>query len=169
MHFKPIVAFLVGALAMQPLTAAAAEVMLLETFKDWSAFKHESDAETVCFATTRPKDVAPKVEGATEAYLYLSYYPKEGIRSEVSLKLSYPAKKGSSISVSIGSDVFRFNPKKDRAFLDNLDAEKKFLDALRKGEKLVVKGTPAKGDETIEVYSLIGVSDAMKKAEAACL
>jgi hypothetical protein len=153
-------------LSVGAATAQAAE--LIEKYKDWSAYKHLADKDTTCFAVTQPKDTEPKNVNRGDIYLYVSFWPADKVKGQVMLRLGYPIKESSEVSATIGSDVFKLFPKDDKAFIEGDDNERKFVDAIKKGDKLVIKGTSKKGTETTDVYSLLGVSAALKQAEQAC-
>ncbi len=157
---------LAALMSTAPASAQTAE--LLEKHKDWSAYKHKAEKDTTCFAVTQPKDSEPKTVNRGDIFLYISFWPADKVKGQVMIRLGYPIKEGTEVSAAIGSDVFKLFPKEDKAFIESGEDEQKFVDAIRKGDKLVVKGTSKKGTETTDVYSLLGVSAALKQAEEAC-
>jgi hypothetical protein len=56
----------------------------------------------------------------------------------------------------------------EAAWLASMDDEAGFVAALKKGSKLVVHGTSAKGTKTTDTYSLGGVTAAMDAIDKAC-
>jgi len=54
------------------------------------------------------------------------------------------------------------------AWLASMDDETGFVAALKKGSKLVVHGTSAKGTKTTDTYSLGGITAAMDAIDKAC-
>jgi hypothetical protein len=148
--------------------ASAQTAELIEKYKDWSAYKHMADKDTTCFAVTQPKDTEPKNVNRGDIFLYVSFWPADKVKGQVMLRLGYPIKENSEVSATVGSDVFTLFPKDDKAFIEGDDNEKRFVEAIKKGDKLVIKGTSKKGTETTDVYSLLGVSAALKQAEQAC-
>lgn len=161
-------AALLAALVALPLSASAQTAELIEKHRDWSSYRHKAEKDTTCFAVTQPKDSEPKGAKRGDIFLYISYWPSDKVTEQVMLRLGYPIKDNTAVSAAIGSETFSFDPKDDKAFIQDSDTEKKFVAALKKGEKLVVKGTSKKGTETTDVYSLFGVSAALKQAEEAC-
>lgn len=156
-------------LAASSLPSAAEEgAQLVKTFKDWSVYAFAAPDKKICFATTQPKDTAPKGLSRGDAFFYVSFFPLESVVNEVSVKLGYPIKSGSPIVVSIGGAETKLFAKDDRAYVESPEVEKELVAALKKGDKLVVKATSAKGTATTDVYSLLGVSSALKEAEQSC-
>jgi hypothetical protein len=146
--------------------ALAEEAELIKTFKDWAAYKHEAGGTKVCFAASQPKDSAPKTR--EDVYLYLSFFPGDNVKNEVSIRIGYALKPGSDVTVLIDGAKFALFSKGDKAFVADGETEQKFVEAMKRGNKLTVTATPAEGKETTDVYSLFGVTDAAKAAEAAC-
>ena len=56
----------------------------------------------------------------------------------------------------------------EAAWLASMDDETGFVAALKKGSKLVVHGTSAKGTKTTDTYSLGGITAAMDAIDKAC-
>lgn len=163
-----IAALAAACMIAMPLPASAQTAELIEKHKDWSSYRHKADKDTTCFAVTQPKDTEPKGAKRGDIFLYISYWPSDKVSEQVMLRLGYPIKDNTAVSAAIGSETFTFDPKDDKAFIQDGDTEKKFVAALKKGDKLVVKGTSKKGTETTDVYSLLGVSAALKQAQEAC-
>lgn len=151
-----------------PAAHAETAAELIKKSRDWSAYKHEASGKKVCFAASQPKDSAPKGLNRSDVFIYLSFFPADGVKNEVSIRIGYDFKKGSDVTVQVDAASFKFFTKSDKAFIENEDVEHKFVEALKKGNKMVVRGTPAKGNPTTDVFSLLGLSDALKLAEDAC-
>ena len=56
----------------------------------------------------------------------------------------------------------------EAAWLASMDDESGFVASLKKGTKLVVKGTSGRGTQTTDTYSLAGVTAAMDAIDKAC-
>ena len=56
----------------------------------------------------------------------------------------------------------------EAAWLASMDDEAGFVTALKKGTKLVVRGTSGRGTKTTDTYSLAGVTAAMAAIDKAC-
>src|SRR5690606_14913526 len=61
--------FVAAALALSAGTALAQSVQSLGDFRDWSAYTAAEGNGMVCFAMSKPTEVAPPVDGYTQAYL----------------------------------------------------------------------------------------------------
>lgn len=161
----------IGALSF---TAAYARTALaqgaVETGRYGAWILHQSaDASAkICFAATQPTAKEPAGANRAKALLYVSAWPKEGVKAEISVKLGYPIKAGSDITVLVGNDTFTLFPKEERAYVADATEELKLIEAMKKGSKLTVQATSERGTATTDTYSLAGLSQALQALAAAC-
>ena len=143
---------------------------LLEKIGDWSVFIYEDTAGRVCFAASAPTDMQPKAATSkrTPVVFYVTAWQKDGIRSEVSVKLGYSTKPKSVAAVSAAGRSFSLPADDDKAYAKDTAEEQKLLAAMAGGGSMVVKATSAKGTATTDQYSLEGLAAAVGKAQQAC-
>lgn len=138
------------------------------TFGDWFVHENAGDGPKTCFAASQPKSKEPAGANRSRIVLYISAWPKEGIKSEVSIKLGYPIKPDSAVAVTVGEAAFDLFPDQDRAYVADATEELKLVDAMKKGSTLVVKATSTRGTQTTDTYSLVGLGRALEAVAAAC-
>lgn len=157
-----------AAILAAPATASAQGAKFLKSFNDWSAYAYDGADKKICFAVSQPKDVEPKNVDRSDIYFYISTWPKESVSSEISLKAGYDYKKGSKTTATIGADVFEMFTDGDKAFVQSPDTERNLVAAMRRGNKMVVKGRSSQGTETTDVYSLSGITAALNFVNRNC-
>lgn len=135
---------------------------------DWSVLVQEAGGARNCFAASRPKTTEPKAAARDGAVFYVTAWPKDGIKSEASIRQGYRGKAGSEVLVAIGNETFRLFVADDRAFIGDPIAELKLIEAMKKGSKMVVTGTAVDGTTTVDTYSLAGIKQALQAMLAAC-
>lgn len=155
-------------IAASPLTAAAQGAVETGRYGAWIMHQSADATSKICFAATQPTAKEPAGANRAKALLYVSAWPKEGVKAEVSIKLGYPIKTGSDITVTIGSDAFMLFPKEERAYVADATEELKLIEAMKKGSKLTVQATSERGTATIDTYSLAGLSQALQALAASC-
>jgi invasion protein IalB len=165
---RSTVQFAQAARPQAPAAAEAEKARLLEKSDDWSVFVHEGADGKVCFASSTPKDMEPKGARRSTVYFYVTTWQKDGVRNEVSVKLGYPLKADSTPVVTVGDATFEMFPREDKAFIKNPVDERKLLQTMLASGSMVVKATSARGTDTTDQYSLIGMSKAIKKLEEVC-
>ncbi|MEQ8824099.1 MAG: invasion associated locus B family protein [Filomicrobium sp.] len=147
---------------------AASAAQLVKTYRDWSVFSHEQSSKKICFAATQPKDTAPEGANRDGVFFYVSAWPKDGVKSEVSVRLGYKIQKGSTVTVSVGNASFDLFAKDDKAFVADATEELKLIEAMKRGSSMKVEATSDSGSSTADTYSLMGISAALKGLSATC-
>lgn len=148
---------------------AAQTADAVETFTDWTAYTAEAGGKKICFASSAPKVTLPKGANRGKILFYVSIWTGEGgVRDEISVKVGYPLKPGSISTVEIGSEKFSLFVENDRAFVEKTEDEKRLSAAMRKGSLMIVKGVSARGTQTLDRYSLNGVSAALDRIAKEC-
>lgn len=156
-----------GALALDA-AAMAQTANLVEKHGDWTMYTADSGGSRLCFVTAQPTDTKPDGAKRDPIHFYISAWPKEGVKSEVSIKLGYPVKKGSATTVSIGPQAFKLFIKDDKAFVADPTAELKLIEAMKKGAKVLVEAVSERGTATSDIYSLSGFEKALQALATKC-
>ncbi len=138
------------------------------TFGNWKLYTTDAAGQKMCFVAAAPSEKQPPGASRATVLFYVSAWPKDGIRSEISVTVGYLLKAGSNVSVSVESDVFQLFAKKERAYVEDTTQELKLLEAMKKGSTMVVKGTSERGTATTDSYSLNGISQALKALASTC-
>ena len=143
---------------------------LLGSYGDWGAYTAAPNGKKVCFALAKPTSSQTNPPGRKRdpAYLFISTRPAENVRNEVSLIIGYPFKESSDATAEIGPAKFAMYTQKDGAWIKNVAEEARMLDAMRKGNDLIVKGTSSRGTQTTDQFSLKGLAQALDRAEQEC-
>jgi invasion protein IalB len=153
-------------IAASPLTAAAQGAVETGRYGAWIMHQSADAASKICFAATLPTAKEPAGANRAKTLLYVSAWPKEGVKAELSIKLGYRIK--GDITVTVGNDAFTLFPKDDRAYVADATDELKLIEAMKKGSKLTVQATSERGTATTDTYSLAGLSQALQALAAAC-
>jgi hypothetical protein len=158
----------ISAAALAAMPATAQSVRLIGDYRDWSAYSATEGTGAVCFALTMPKEVSPTPEGATQAYLYLTNRPSEGVSSEFNLVAGFPFQAGAAATVSVGGQVFDLFTENDSAWLMDPARSSNLAGAIRAGSSLTVDGVSAAGVAVTQIFSLSGATAAQRAIEGGC-
>jgi invasion protein IalB len=137
-------------------------------FGAWSLFTTDVTGQKLCFATSQPTSSEPKGANRGPARAFVSAWPKDGVKTEISMKLGFPIKKESEVSVGVGTESYTLFPKDERAFVSDPTQELKLLEAMKKGSMLVVQATSERGTAVTDIYSLQGFTQAVQALGTAC-
>ncbi len=154
--------------ALGAAQAAAQTVELVETQGAWSLYADSATPKQVCFIAAQPQAVEPLGANRGPIYFYISAWPKDGVKTEPSVKVGYPVGAGKDMTVTIGTDIFKLFASKERGFVSDPTEELKLVEAMKKGSTAIVKATSARGTSTTDTYSLSGLSQALQKMATAC-
>jgi hypothetical protein len=161
----------VAAIAIALLTTAPAfaqSVKLIGDFRSWSAYSATDTTGAVCFALSRPTEITPQPDGFTEAYLYLTHRPTQGVRNELNLVAGFVFASDTPATASVSGQTFDLFTAKDAAWLLNPSQNDDFAGALRAGSEVIIEGTTDKGIKVSETFSLSGATAASRAIEGNC-
>ena len=90
------------------------------------------------------------------------------ITEEVSITSGYPYKMGVAVKVTIDGKIIKFDViDKEHAWVND-GKDKAVIKAMKKGNKLAVKGISKKGTYSLDTYSLKGFTATHKSIVKAC-
>ncbi len=158
--------------APAPAAAAAggAEPTLVGQFGTWGAYTATPNGKKVCFALAKPSSskTNPPNRPRDPAYAFVSTRPAERVVNEVSIMIGYALKPGSESSLEVGGSSFAMYTQGDGLWIKNAAEEEQMVSAMRKSADVTVKGISAKGTETVDVFSLKGLSQALDRLAQDC-
>ena len=163
---KTIVLFLFLILGFTSLNAQ--EVKKIGKFKDWETIVVTDEASKLCFAQSKPVLQSPK-SNIREARLFISFRPSEKISDEVSITSGYEYNVQNTILAKSGKNKIKFDISKDNfAWITSNKVEKKMINVMKKGSRIMVTGYNKSGSQTIDHYSLMGFTKAYNSAKKNC-
>lgn len=156
----------------QPETAGsepkdAAKPVQLGSYSDWGAYLAHGEKSKTCYALATPKERVPADLKRDPAYVFISSRPGENVHHEIAIVMGFPLKEDGAHAEVAGSD-FALIAKGANAWIKNTADEPHFIDALKKGSKLVVKAASSKGHVTTDSYTLAGLSQALDRIDKEC-
>lgn len=137
-------------------------------YGDWDVFEGAEGKSKVCYMATIAKETKGGGARKDKSYVMVMHRPAAKNLGVVSVTSGYAFKDKSEPAAEIGTEKLQLytsakTPDTAWAFEDA-----KVVQAMLKGQTMVVKGTPAKGDAATDTYSLNGVSKAYQELNKAC-
>lgn len=148
--------------------AQASEPKLISKHKDWSAFTFTENGNKVCFMASQPESAKGNYTKRGEIFALITNRPADNSFDVVSFVAGYTYKKNSDVSVTIGNKKFTLFTQADTAWTSDDATDKALTNAIKSGNKMVVKGTSTRGTATTDTYSLAGSSAAYDAIKNAC-
>ena len=159
---------IVSAAGVSGAMSQGAEPESLGQFSDWAAYTYKAADTKVCYISSQPKSTEPKTAKRDPVFFLVTHMPGRKVRGEVSTIIGYPFKKDTTVELTVDEAAYQLFTNADGAWADSGATEKQIVAAMKTGTALTVKGTSWRGTETLDSYSLNGVSAALKKIDEAC-
>ncbi len=146
---------------------ASAQDVVIGAYKDWKAHSYQEPEGKVCNMWSRPIKSLPSNVRRGDIYAFITHRPALKSRSAISFQMGYPLKKDAQVSVQIGGKKFLLIPEGEAALADEAD-DAKIVAAMRRGNRMTVRGVSTRGTRTTDTYSLSGVTASVKAIDKAC-
>ena len=164
-----------AAMALGTAIAVAAPALAQEpepagTFGKWTAYSYKTKKGPVCYIVSQPEKSELSKKGAKRdpAFFLVTHRPGDKVHGEVSTIIGYPFRKNSMPTVTIDGKTFRLFAVGDGAWTDSPATDRKIVAAMKKGRTMVVRGVSGRGTQSVDTYSLKGVTAALQKIDELC-
>jgi len=158
--------------ALSPEAAADTEkATLIGTFRDWRAFANGSGSGRICFIKSEPIKTETSI-GRKGVRTLLAQWPEHGDSDEISVSAGADFRPETEVEVRIGDSVFKLQTPRDNSpggvgkiFLA---AAPDMVEAMKRGEIMVISGTTIAGTPAEDIYSLYGFTAAYDAIHQRC-
>lgn len=142
---------------------------LLGEYGDWSAYTYKENGKNVCYMASTPKKDEGKYTQRGDIYAVVTHRPGEKSFDVVNFVAGYTYKKGSKVEIKIGKETFtNIFTDGDKAWTLTEKDDKALVAAMKRGERMIVRGVSSRGTQTKDTYSLSGFTRAYKVISAKC-
>src|SRR5262249_37818145 len=121
-----------------------------------------------CFVTSEPKSSDAQGTARDAPRAYVSAWPKDGIKGEVSFRMGFRIKRKAEGTATVSSSGFRLFGSSDRVYVSDSAQELKHMEAMRKGSSMTVAMPAERGQTVTDTYSLNGLGLALQRLQEAC-
>ena len=149
-------------------TAMADTPTLIGNFGDWAAYSFTENDKKVCYMVSQPTKAEGNYSQRGDIFALITHRPGENTKNVFSYITGYTYKDGGDVTVEVNNEKFTLFTDKDMAWTPDQATDDKLTNAIRKGSKLVVKGTSSRGTLTTDTFSLKGSGDAHDAINKAC-
>jgi hypothetical protein len=155
---------------IKPPAPVGAEPTLIGQYGTWGAYTATPNGKKVCFALAKPSSskTNPPNRPRDPAYAFVSTRPAEKVVNEVSIMIGYALKPGSESTLEVGGATYAMYVQGDGLWIKNAAEEERMVEAMRKAPDVLIKGVSAKGTETVDTFSLKGLSQALDRLAQDC-
>ena len=136
-------------------------------YKNWEAFTYKGDKGKICFAQTAPLERSPKSLKRESSRLFVTFRKEEKIKNELSVTSGHIYKQSSVVAKS-GKNEFAFFSQGNFAWLIDGEEEFNLIKTMKKASRLSVSAKTSNGNETKDLYSMMGFTKAYNTARKSC-
>lgn len=140
----------------------------LGRYGDWGALTFTEGKNTGCAMWSQPTKDEGKYSKRGPIYAYVTHRPWEKKLNEFSIAAGYPFKKDSTVQVRIGGQKFALFTVGETAWSWTPKDDKALVEAMKRGNTMIVTGVSSRGTQTTDTYSLIGFTKAFEAISKAC-
>ncbi|MGL4395876.1 MAG: hypothetical protein ACRCS9_04995 [Hyphomicrobium sp.] len=140
----------------------------LATMGAWSLHVDANKPHRLCFLTSEPKSSDPADTARDAPRAYISAWPQDGVKSELSFRLGFPSKKGGQITALIADSSYRLFADDDRVYVGDATQELKLIEAMKKGAQVAVTASTPTAVSVTDTYSLTGLGQALQQLKETC-
>ncbi|MEM6422056.1 MAG: invasion associated locus B family protein [Pseudomonadota bacterium] len=161
-------------LVATPLAAAALTADRVDAKRDWSIFEAEADGNKICWIVSQPKSSSAFREGKAvevrrgDIFLMVAVRPADGVSNEVSFIAGYPFQQGTTVEAKVGSNEFTMFTDGENAWLSSPEEDQNIVNAFERGRDAEVRGVSSRGTTTVDTFSLLGFTAALRTATDRC-
>ncbi len=156
------------ALTLAASPAAAADPETLGAYTDWTAYTFTENGNKVCYMASAPKEAKGNYDRRGDIFVLITHRPADKTRDVVSVVAGYSYKADSDVRVDIDGKNHTLFTHGERAWARDSATDRRLVDAMRSGRKMVVRGTSERGTATTDTYSLSGFTAAHQAITKAC-
>lgn len=139
---------------------------------DWIVYVEEAPLQ--CWVVSTPVERVNMRDGEVaegvrrdESLFYVSFWPEQNRRGEVSMTLGYGLVAGAT-QIEIGEASFETFSEGETAWALSVAEDSQIVEAMIAGTEMVVSSTSARGTLTRDTYTLVGFSAAIADARLRC-
>ena len=148
--------------------AQTAEPEAIGTFGNWQAVTFDEGGKKGCYVTSKPTKEEGNYTQRGRVYVLVTHRPADKSYDVVSFVAGYVYGDAGDVTVTLDQTQFdRFTPQ-DSAWAIDAATDRDLVNAMKKGDSMVVKGKSSRGTPTTDTYSLSGFSKAYQAIAEAC-
>lgn len=165
---KILPALALFAMLAVPVAAHASEQKEIGRFGQWVAYEFEENGGKVCYMAAKPQKAEGNYSRRGDIVAMITHRPGEGTKDVFSYMAGYGYRDGSDVAVDIDGKKFSLFTKNDMAWAADAATDTSLSETIRRGNKMVVRGTSSRGTKTTDTFSLSGSTKAHESITKAC-
>lgn len=137
------------------------------TYGKWQALTFEEKGKPGCYVIAEPDRKEGAYTSRGKVFALVAHRPADSKMNVITVIAGYTYKEGSEVTLEVGSEKFTLSTEEDKAWATDED-DPRIVEALKRGDGMVVHGVSSRGTETTDTYSLTGFTKAYNAIGEAC-
>jgi len=157
-------------LAASSAWADAADPVLIGTYggkNGWNAYHFKDRGGKVCFMSRAPEKQEGKFKKRGPVLFFVTHWSGKDA-NVVSISTGYDFKPKSPVTLAIKGKKFPLLPQGDKAWTKDQAEDNAVIKELTAGSSMTVRGTSSHGTNTVDTYSLKGLTEALRAVTKEC-
>lgn len=163
--------FLIGCLAFLSTDASAqnSKIEILGTFGDWTAYTFADTDGKVCYMASTPEKSTGKYKIRDDVFLIVTHRLGDNSFNVVNSVAGYTYRTGSKPTLAVDKlKEIALVSHADTAWAKDSATDDKLVKQMKRGGKVILRGTSKRGTKTTDTFSLKGFSKAYAEIDKAC-
>lgn len=148
--------------------AASAQPTQVATYRDWIVYTAPDGDDTICYAVTQPTQMEPTTVNHGNIFFMVANWKSGVADGQPSFMAGYPLSERPEPMVRVGSDRWDMFTAGEEGFIEASRDEERLVSAMRRGSEMRLSARSQRGTQTEYTFSLLGISNALERAERAC-
>ena len=150
--------------------SAFAAAQELQVFNKWTVYSKKSEAGRICFMSSVPTKLDGDYDRANrgETRVYVTHGPGKSDRNVVSVQAGYRYSKQSEVEFKVDGKKTMLFTLDNFAWAQGAEQDQKLIQAMKRGNSLVVTGISSRKNKTVDTYSLSGFTKAKAFLDKSC-
>lgn len=163
---KRLISLAISLFASMFIALSASAQVKDKKIGDWTVYTTDLQGKKTCYIASFPKNKSGNYSKRDEPYLLVTRISNSV--NEVSTSSGYKYKANSEVKVDIDGNNYKLFTSGEVAWAYDKAQDDKIISAMRRGNKMKVRGTSLKGTYSIDTYSLSGITAAFKRMHEIC-
>jgi hypothetical protein len=159
-----MLAILAGAVA----PGAAQDGEPFARFQYWDLHVLNEPAGKTCIVASQPTESLPTNVLRSAILFMITDWPADGVQTEIHVEMGYPLATDVSVTVDDEATFTMTIVDGEGAWLPTEVEDNLLAAAMMRGRTMVVRARSTRGTNTVDTYSLYGVSAALARAAQEC-
>ena len=155
-----------GAILM--FTGSALAETKLGSYKAWTAYIYDTKDGKICSMWSAPQKAQGNYTKRGKIWAFVTHRPSLDKRNEIVFQLGYPINDKKPVSLNIDGKTIGGSYADGESVFFYSDNQQGLVNAMKRGNRMVMKATSRRGTLTTDTYSLSGFTAAYNAINKAC-